>query len=83
MKKNNKVKKEIIKCSFCNKIINKKQYRVKDKYNSYVICDVCNDKVKKYQNEYNKESQKAYKEYCNKLETVSNHLRKKYNLKIK
>lgn len=77
------MKKENIKCSFCNKIINKKQYRVKDNFNSYTICDLCNSKVNKYKKEYTIESQKAYKEYCNKLEKISNHLRKKYNLKIR
>lgn len=73
--------KENKKCSFCRKPLTKKEYRMKDKFNSYVICDQCMHKVTKYQNEYDTEAKKINAEYEHKLETLSNKLRKKYGLK--
>ena len=75
------MKKEIKKCDFCKKPLAKEDYRVKDKFRSYIICDKCNSKVIKFELEYNTEAQKLDKEHRNKLEQLASRLRKKYNLK--
>lgn len=70
-----------IKCDFCNKPILEKQYKLTDKYRSYIICDKCNSRALKYQKEYGKEALKLNNDLTKKLNQLSNRLRIKYKLK--
>ena len=69
-----------LRCDFCNKIIDKENYKLKDKYRSYYICRNCNNRAKEFEKEYNILHNRITEEYKKQLENMAMKLRKKYKL---